>query len=117
QILIDRLQSVEEHEPSVVRALAVSVPARFEVIIDNLTASDDELSLKLTNILSRMGNRKAAEVLVQALWLDNPAARKAAATSLSGMDRPEARIALRKAAKDPDPDVRAICQIALGDRK
>lgn len=79
-----------------------------------LYAADDEHAIQLTHILARLNQADATAALFEALTVDNPAARKAAATTLAAVGGHEARTALRRLAKeDPDAEVRRVCHLLL----
>lgn len=79
-----------------------------------LYAADDEHAIQLTHVLARLNQAEATAALFEALTVDNPAARKAAATTLVAIGSSEARGALRRMAKeDSDAEVRRVCHLLL----
>jgi HEAT repeat protein len=112
--LIDILR--RSGDPALVhQALAHPSADRIAGILDSLAGADDELAAQLTSALARMSDPPSSAALVRALGLPNPAARKAAATTLGGLGTREASSALKIAATDdPHPEVRRICAAVLG---
>jgi HEAT repeat protein len=97
------------------QALALPTPERVGGIMAALATADDELALELTWALARLGDAAGSAALLEALALANPAARKAAATTLGGLGTNEALSALKVVAvEDPHPEVRRICAVVLG---
>ena len=79
-----------------------------------LHVADDEHAMQLTHILARLNQADATAALFEALTVQNPAARKAAATTLAAIGSNEARVALRRMAKeDSDAEVQRVCQLLL----
>ncbi|MRG91801.1 HEAT repeat domain-containing protein [Polyangium spumosum] len=95
-------------------ALCAPLPGRIEGILEALATADDELSAQLTSALARMRRESANEALLGALGLPNPAARKAAATTLAALGTRQAHATLEQAALvDPDPEVRRVCSLVV----
>ena len=95
-------------------ALCASLPGRIEGILEALATADDELAAQLASALARMRRESANEALLAALGLPNPAARKAAATTLAALGTRQAHVALEQAARvDPDPEVRRVCTLVV----
>jgi len=79
-----------------------------------LYAADDDYAMQLTHILARLNQADATAALFEALTVPNPAARKAAATTLAAIGSNEAHVALRRLAKeDSDAEVQRVCQLLL----
>lgn len=79
-----------------------------------LHGADDDHAMQLTHILARLNQADATAALFEALTVDNPAARKAAATTLAAIGSNEARSALRRMAKeDEDAEVQRVCHLLL----
>jgi HEAT repeat protein len=96
------------------QALAIASPDRVTGIMKAMATADDELAVELTWALARMGDAASSAALLQAIGLPNPAARKAAATTLGGLGTNEALSALKiVAVEDPHPEVRRICAVVL----
>lgn len=113
RILVDFLQDEACREP-ILTALATSTDERVPGIMSMLESASDELAPWLTSVLARLARPEATAALFQALSSPNPAARKAAATTLSALGTHEAMDALRaRAQSDPAPDVRRVCQLLL----
>jgi HEAT repeat protein len=94
--------------------LLVPAQGRIPGLLAALEMADDELAPVLTPVLVKLPYADAASALLQVLQLANAAARKAAASALAALDRPEATAALRRAAdQEPDPGVREICTLLL----
>jgi HEAT repeat protein len=112
-ILVQLLASSAARE----RALAgLLVPSQGRVpgLLGALEVADDELAPVLTSTLAKLQRADATAALLQALWLPNVAARKAAASTLAALGSAEAMAALKRAADtDPDPGVRQICALLL----
>ncbi|MDI1429114.1 HEAT repeat domain-containing protein [Polyangium sorediatum] len=95
-------------------ALSAPLPGRIEGLLEALATADDELSAQLASALARMRRESANEALLAALGLPNPAARKAAATTLAALGTRQAHVALEQAARvDPDPEVRRVCSLVV----
>ncbi|MDC3960359.1 HEAT repeat domain-containing protein [Polyangium jinanense] len=95
-------------------ALCAPLPGRIEGILESLATADDELAARLASALARMRRDSANEALLAALGLPNPAARKAAATTLAALGTRQAHAALEQAASvDPDPEVRRVCSLVV----
>lgn len=100
--------------PRVHELLSRSVPGRIEGLVEGLTSADDEVAPVLTSALARMRSPEAQEALLVALELENPAARKAAASTAAAVGSQPLLDALRdRAEADPDPEVRRIIASVL----
>jgi len=95
-------------------ALSRPSPARIATIGEELQTANEHAASVLAAALARIGDAAATAALFDALTIDNPAARRSAASSLVAMSADGARPAVAKlATEDPDPDVRRFC-VALG---
>lgn len=95
-------------------ALSRPSPARIATIGEELQTANEHAASVLSAALARIGDGAATAALFDALTIDNPAARRSAASSLVAMSADGARAAVAKlATEDPDPDVRRFC-VALG---
>jgi HEAT repeat protein len=113
-VLVDLLRD-EALRARILPLLSVPNEGRVSGIVAALAASDDELAGDLTSALVRLRSREAATALLDAMTLPWVPARKAAASALASMRTPEALEALRHAAEsDPDPQVRQISAVLLG---
>jgi HEAT repeat protein len=96
---------------------ALSLPGEHRVagLLSALRAADDEVAALITTILVRLQRPDATAALFEALTLPNSAARKAAATTLGALGSREAYAALQRlATEDPDPELRRVCGLLLG---
>jgi HEAT repeat protein len=95
-------------------ALSRPSPARIATLGEELQTANEHAATVLAAALARIGGPAATTALFDALTVDNPAARRSAASSLVAMSADGARAAVAKlATEDPDPDVRRFC-VALG---
>jgi len=94
-------------------ALALPQPGRVAAVIGALDTASSEVATLLVGVLARM---KRADAIVSLLTSHPVAAvRNAAAQVLASTNSPDARRALeRAAADDPDPAVRRMCSLSLG---
>jgi HEAT repeat protein len=97
------------------QALLVPSHGRSAGILVALETANDEVAAVLVSILSRLGSRDSQSALLDAMRLQNVAARKAAATGLASQSSvPEMMSTLRQAAEhDLDPEVRQICRLLI----
>ena len=106
--LIGLLGSPAERERAVT-ALAQPVDGRIEAILTALETAESENAGWLVEALLRMRRPNGNAAAEAALQLDNVNARRAAATALSNVAHPSARLALAQAAAvDADPEVRRL---------
>ena len=97
-------------------ALAVRGEGRVGGLLAALESASDELAPLLISSLATIERPDARAGLLSAIKLNNPAARKAAASGLAARRDPESVAALRDAAdNDPDPEVRKICALLLSE--
>ena len=79
-----------------------------------LSRADDELAPVLTSCLARLHSDDATIALIHLLDYDNPAARKAAVSTLLAIGNRDAMPQVaRLATHDPDPDVRRVSAVYL----
>jgi HEAT repeat protein len=96
--------------------LAQPADGRVAGLLAALEEADDELAPLLASALARLRSLMATRALFQALAGPHVPARKAAAAALAATGSREAIDALRTAAeRDPDPAVRAISVVLLGE--
>ncbi len=113
KVLVELLRSGGSAELAI-SALAIPVEGRIGHLLDALDEADEELAPLLLAALARMGTPESTAARIQALSLPNPAARKAAASSVAALGTPDAIAHLRRAAtNDPDPEVRKVCALLL----
>jgi HEAT repeat protein len=96
--------------------LALLAPGEHRVagLLSALQSADDEVAARLTGILARLNQPDATAALFEGMTLPNPAARKAAATTLVASGRPHTYAALhRLSQQDPDAEVRRVCTLLL----
>ena len=97
--------ALDARDPAIDAAL--SRPIRVTAIEDALRDADDHAAVTLAAALARI---PAVPTLFAALAMDNPAARRAAASSLVAIAAYGANDRIAKlASDDPDPDVRRFC--------
>jgi HEAT repeat protein len=112
-LLLELLQSAGRSS-QVVAALSLPAPERVARLARELASADPERALLLTSCLSRCGTDEAAAVLIAALELDNPAARRAAiGTLLATGDRDAHSRIAHLSREDPDADVRRLAALYL----
>ncbi len=101
---------------AVLDALALPQPGRVAGLIGSLDAVTAEVATLLVGVLARM-KRADADLAVVSLLTSHAVAavRNAAAQVLGSSNSPDIRRALeRAAADDPDPQVRRVCSLSLG---
>lgn len=113
-VALARLVRVSPSLERILAALSLPTEGRIAGIVSALLSADDELAPLLTSALARMGRPEATAALIGTLELPNPAARKAAVTTLGGLGTASSLAALRRAADaDPDFEVRRVAALAL----
>lgn len=113
QILVERALGADDLHP-VHRALSRPSPTRVVAIVSRLTSADDHGAPVLLAALARMNTDASRAAMFEALAMDNPAARAAAASTLISIGAGGAHeMVAALAAGDPDPEVRRVCAAAL----
>ncbi len=109
EVLVDLALACDEDHPV---HLTLSRPgaSRIAAIAARLASVDDRRAAILASALARMHQGPATTTLFEALTLTNPAARRAAATTLVAMGVDGAYKAVTRVAReDPDLEVRRSC--------
>jgi HEAT repeat protein len=111
--LVGLLDAAGDHE-LLATALAADQPGRLEALLFALERADDNRAAWLVSCLSRSRAKGAAHALYRVLSSTNPAARRAAVSTLAALGTQEARSAIEELSlQDPDPEVRTTCLLCL----
>ena len=100
--------------PLVQPALSLPIEGRIEGLLLALQEADDERAPDLASALARMQLADGELALIEAMRSPNPAARKAAAGSLSVIgSRASLGVLQRASTDDADAEVRRVCALLL----